>query len=225
MKILIIEDEKNIAEFLKISLSNNHHEIELSYDGEEAYRIALQNSYDMILLDLVLPSKDGLSILTDLRKNNINTPIILLSAQDLIENKVEGLDLGADDYLPKPFSFDELNARINALLRRANPSYSALLYHGELILDTIKHKAIVNDEEIKLTQKEYSLLECLMKNKDKVVSRQEISNYIWAKDEEAESNIVDVYVKRLRTKLGKDSRGEQFVKSVRAVGYRLNSKL
>jgi DNA-binding response OmpR family regulator len=225
MKILIIEDEKNIAKFLKLSLGDRGHEIELSYDGEEAYKIALHNNFDMILLDLALPSKDGLSVLTDLRKNNINTPIILLSAEDKIKNKIEGLDLGADDYLPKPFSFDELNARINALLRRSNPSYLALLYHGELILDTIKHLAIVNDEEIKLTRKEYALLECLMKNKNEIVTRKEIANYIWAKEEGAESNIVDVYVKRLRTKLGKDSRGEQFVKSVRAIGYKLNSKL
>ncbi len=217
MKILIIEDEKYIADFLKLSLSRLGHIVELSYDGEKGYELALASNYDILLLDLMLPSRSGMSLLRGLRENNINTPVILLSAQNSTENKIEGLELGADDYLPKPFSFDELNARINALLRRTRASYSTFLHFGELALDTVKHLAMVGSVEIKLTRREYSLLEYLMKNQNKVMTREDITVHTW--NESKESNVVDVYIKRLRTKLGKDFRGENFIKNIRSVGY------
>lgn len=225
MKLLIIEDEERIARFLERSLMEEGYEIDLSGDGKEGYELALNNHYSAIVLDLMLPNKDGLSILSDLRSNKINTPILILTARGESHDKVHGLNEGADDYLSKPFSFDELKARIKALIRRSDPSINTILVFDDLELDTVQHVAVRNGIDIDLTTKEYFLVEYLMRNKNKVVSREEIWNQVWPEKEYTESNIIDVYIKRIRNKLGaSQDAGKPLIKSVRGVGYVLGQK-
>jgi len=224
MKILVVEDEKKIASFIKTGLEEEKFLVDVAFDGEEGYEKATNNTYDLILLDIMLPKKNGLELLKELRSESNNTPVILLTALGTTENKVEGLDSGADDYLPKPFSFDELTSRIRAVLRRSSNEKTTQLVCGEITLDTVTHIAIKNGLEIDLTTKEYLLLEYLMRNKNKIISRINITQQVWKNDFEQESNIIDVYIKRLRNKIDGESE-KPYLQSIRGVGYRLRDTI
>lgn len=218
MKILVIEDEKKVASFIKKGLEEEYYTVDIALDGKNGIKLLKDNDYDLVILDLMLPYKDGFSIIKETRNEKITTPILILSAKDRIEDKVEGLDAGADDYLTKPFSFDELLARVRALLRRNEHEKSSLLKAGDLTLDTQTHKARRNNCDIELTPKEYSILEYLMKNKNKVVSRTRLSEHVYEINFDTGTNVIDVYINKLRNKLDKEF-DQQLLFTVRSVGY------
>lgn len=222
MKILLIEDEIRVADFIKQVLETEGYKIDVENEGYKGYSAALKNSYDIIILDLMLPGKDGISILTDLRENRINTPVLILTALSDIEDKVKGLNLGADDYLGKPFNYDELVARVKAILRRKElNSLDIFLEYENLKLNTQKRYVLKNDSMIELTIKEFEMLEYFMKNPNKIIPRDTVINAVWNTKSEGDSNIVDVYIRRLRTKIGKSINNKPIIKSIRGVGYSL----
>lgn len=220
MVILVIEDEKKVANFIKHGLEEERYTVEACGDGIEGCELILNNHYDLILLDVMLPGKDGFTILREAREAGVVTPIIMLTARSGTEDRVTGLDLGADDYLPKPFSFDELAARIRSIIRRSSPEKSTKLRCGDLVLDTISHIAVRAGVEIELTTKEYALLEYLMRNKNRILSRSTITQHVWKHNFDPESNIIDVYIKRLRSKIEIDL-SKPLIQSIRGVGYRM----
>ncbi len=220
MKVLVVEDEKKVANFIKHGLEEEGYSVDTAYDGLTALDSIMANEYDAIILDVMLPGKDGFAILKEIRSSGISTPVIMLTARANVEDRVAGLESGADDYLPKPFSFDELAARLRSILRRANPEKSTKLRSGDLILDTVAHIAYRLGREIELTSKEYSLLEFMMRNKNRILSRSTITQHVWKHNFDPESNIIDVYVKRLRSKIEKDG-DKPLIQSIRGVGYRL----
>ncbi len=220
MRILIIEDEIKIATFMKNGLKQERYEVDLETNGREGLELAMNTQYDLILLDVMLPGMNGIDILKELRANNYNVPVILISALDSTEDRVNGLDFGADDYISKPFSFDELAARIRAILRRTQKHKSTKLHAGEVTLDTVTHLAYRDNKEIELTTKEYSLLMFLMLHKNKVLTRNSITQNVWREDIDKDSNVIDVYVKKLRSKIEKKGT-RPTIQSIRSVGYRL----
>ncbi len=224
MKILVIEDEKKVAKFIKIGLEEERYSVDNAYDGKEGLDMALSNHYDAILLDIMLPEMSGYKVLEELRAAHRNLPVLLITALNTTQDKVNGLDLGADDYISKPFVLDELTARLRAILRRTTDTHSTKMQCGELILDSVSHIAYRNEREIELTTKEYSLLEFLMRNKNKIVSRSTITQHVWRQDYDPESNIIDVYIKRLRTKIDGESEKKPMIQSIRGVGYRLKEQ-
>lgn len=222
MKILLVEDEVRVADFIRQALEAENYTITIEYEGFKGYNQALKNKFDLIILDLMLPGKDGLSILTDLRENEINTPIMILTALSDVEDKIKGLNLGADDYLGKPFNYEELIARVKALIRRKELNSSDIyLEYENLRLNTAKRFVEKNDSTIELTIKEFELLEYLMLNKFQVISRKKITEDVWKTKSEGDSNLVDVYVKRLRSKIGKSINNKPIIRSVRGIGYSL----
>lgn len=222
MKILLIEDEKRVADFIRQVLTEEGFSIDIENEGFSGYSKALRNEYDLIILDLMLPGKDGLSILTDLRENKINTPILILTALSDINDRVKGLNLGADDYLGKPFSYDELVARIKAILRRkAFNNIDIFLEFENIKLNTQKRYVLKNGSMIELTIKEFELLEYLMRNRNQIIPRTTITSEVWNTKSDGDSNLVDVYIKRLRSKIGKSTNNKPIIKSVRGVGYSL----
>ncbi|MFN3306412.1 MAG: response regulator transcription factor [Candidatus Kapaibacteriota bacterium] len=221
MRILVVEDEKKLANFIKHGLEEERYIVEVANDGNKGLELAMNNHYDAILLDVMLPGKDGFTILRELRNAGISVPIMMLTARGATEDRVMGLDLGADDYLPKPFSFEELAARLRSILRRTSPEKSTKLQCGDLILDTVTHFAYRGGKEIELTTKEYALLEYLMRNKNRIVSRSSILQHVWKHSFDPESNIIDVYIKRLREKIEFDPNAPQLIQSIRGVGYRI----
>ena len=220
MRVLIIEDEIKIATFMKNGLKQERYEVDLETNGRNGLEIAMNTQYDLILLDVMLPGMNGIDILKELRANNYNVPVILISALDSTEDRVNGLDYGADDYISKPFSFDELAARIRAILRRTQKHKSTKLHAGEVTLDTVTHLAYRDNKEIELTTKEYSLLVYLMLHKNKVLTRNSITQNVWREDLDKDSNVIDVYVKKLRSKIEKKGT-RPTIQSIRTVGYRL----
>lgn len=218
MRILVVEDEKKVASFIKKGLEEEYYSVDVAFDGKEGLKLALSEEYDLIVLDLMLPFKDGLTILKEIRDEKIFTPVLILTARDTIQDKVTGLDSGADDYLAKPFSFEELLARIRALLRRNSIDKNNILKAGDLKLDTQAHKAFRNDIEIPLTQKEYAILEYLMRNKNRVISRTKLSEHIYEFHFDPETNVIDVYINKLRNKIDKGF-DKQIIHTVRGVGY------
>lgn len=220
MRVLIIEDEIKIASFMKNGLKQERYEVDLETNGRDGLELAMNTQYDLILLDVMLPGINGIEILKELRANNYNVPVILISALDSTEDRVNGLDFGADDYISKPFSFDELAARIRAILRRTQKHKSTKLHAGELTLDTVTHLAYRDNKEIELTTKEYSLLMFLMINKNKVLTRNSIIQNVWGEDLDKDSNVIDVYIKKLRSKIEKKGT-RPTIQSIRSVGYRL----
>ncbi|MCB0702302.1 MAG: response regulator transcription factor [Candidatus Kapaibacterium sp.] len=220
MRVLIIEDEIKIASFMKNGLKQERYEVDLETNGRDGLELAMNTQYDLILLDVMLPGINGIEILKELRANNYNVPVILISALDSTEDRVNGLDFGADDYISKPFSFDELAARIRAILRRTQKHKSTKLHAGELTLDTVTHLAYRDNKEIELTTKEYSLLMFLMINKNKVLTRNSITQNVWGEDLDKDSNVIDVYIKKLRSKIEKKGT-RPTIQSIRSVGYRL----
>lgn len=220
MRILVVEDEKKVANFIKHGLEEERYIVEIAQDGITGLDIAMNNHFDAILLDVMLPGKDGFTLLREMRDAGISTPVVMLTARGNVEDRVTGLDLGADDYLPKPFSFEELAARLRSILRRSSPEKTTKLRCGDLILDTVSHLAYRQGREIELTTKEYALMEYLMRNKNRILSRSTITQHVWKHNFDPESNIIDVYIKRLRSKIEKDDI-KPIIQSIRGVGYRM----
>jgi len=218
MRILVIEDEKKIADFIKRGLKEEGYAIDVAYDGEEGHFLAKTNDYDIILLDLMLPKIDGLALCKMLRKEGSATPIIMLTAKTTVEDKVTGLDTGADDYLTKPFAFEELLARIRAILRKKDAKTVNVLKVDDLTLDLLSHKVVRSGKEINLTTKEYALLEYLMRNAETIVTRTMISEHVWDVDFDTFTNVIDVYINYLRNKI--DSGFEKkLIHTIRGRGY------
>ncbi len=222
MKILIIEDDVKIINFLKKGLEEECYIVDYAINGEEGIYLASVNNYDLILLDIMLPIKDGIEVCKILRASKNLTPIIMLTAKDSIEDKIKGLDIGANDYLAKPFSFAELLARIRVQLR-AIPSVQTKLSIGDLELDLLNKIAIRANENIILTSKEFTLLEFLIKNKDRVLSETTINSAISSFEDSNISNIVNVYIYRLRNKIDKKF-DKKLIKTVRGIGFRISDK-
>jgi DNA-binding response OmpR family regulator len=218
MKILIIEDDKKIAQFLEKGLKEEGYVTHSVNDGDAGLKTATQEEWDMIILDRMLPKLDGLSVCKQIRKEGHKVPILILSAKSTVENKIEGLDSGADDYLTKPFAFSELLARVRALSRRKSESVGSTLEAGELILDLIGHKVTYLDKKIELTSREFSLLQFFMRRKGHVLSRTIIAESVWEYDFQGGTNIIDVYVNYLRTKLKKMT-GHDMIQTIRNRGY------
>jgi len=217
MRILVIEDERKIASFIKRGLREEGYIVDIALDGDEGYRLTAENEYALIILDIMLPKKDGITLCRQLRQDGIESPVLMLTAKDSVQDKVKGLDSGADDYLTKPFAFEELLARIRALLRKG-VQRSARLQVGDLVLDTAAHKATRSGREIVLTMKEYALLAYLMRNAATVVTRTMIAENIWEIDFDTGTNIIDVYINYLRNKI--DSGHEKkLIQTVRGRGY------
>jgi len=218
MRILVVEDEKKVARFIQQGLEEERYAVEVALDGDEGLRKAETECYDLIILDIMLPKKNGIEVTRDFRANNGTTPILMLTAKTATEDKVEGLDSGADDYLTKPFAFAELLARVRSLLRRGSLEKSTILTAVDLELDTVTHKARRGSRTIELTAKEYALLEFLLRNRDRVLSRTIISEHIWDYSFDTGTNLIDVYVNHLRHKI--DSGFEKkLIHTVRGVGY------
>lgn len=222
MKILIIEDDQKIVNFLKKGLEEESYTVDFSLNGDEGSYLASVNNYDLILLDIMLPVKDGIEVCKGLRASDIQTPIIMLTAKDSIEDRIKGLDIGANDYLPKPFSFAELLARIRVQLRAVNISQTTLCIN-DLELNLLNKTAKRGNDNITLTAKEFAILELLIKNKNKVLSETIISDSLSNFDTDNISNIVNVYIYRLRNKIDKPYE-KKLIKTVRGLGFIINDE-
>lgn len=220
MRILVIEDEKKIADFIKRGLKEEGYAIDIAHDGEKGLFLAKTNDYDLILLDLMLPKIDGITLCKQLKADKIAAPVIMLTAKDTVKDKVSGLDAGADDYLTKPFAFEELLARVRAILRKKQPHAVNRLKAGDLELDLFTHKVTRAGKEITLTAKEYSLLEYLMRNGGKVVTRTMISEHVWDIDFDTFTNVIDVYINYLRNKID-SGYDHKLIQTIRGRGYML----
>ena len=218
MRILVVEDEKKVANFIKQGLEEEGYAVDWAADGQAGLVLALDGVHDLIVLDLNLPKMDGLKVLQELRKAKIKAPVLLLTIRAMIEDKVLGLDAGADDYLTKPFSFQELLARIRALLRRRLEAESALLQVGDLTLDPSRRLVRRGPEKIDLSTKEFALLDYFMRNPGRVLTRTMIAEHVWDYDFDTGTNIIDVYVNFLRKKIDGD-RDVKLIHTVRGVGY------
>jgi DNA-binding response OmpR family regulator len=221
VRVLLVEDNRRLNNSLKTSLVDDGYAVDSAYDGEDGEELAGIYPYDAIILDIMLPRRDGLEICRDLRGRRNNTPILLLTARDTIEDRVIGLDSGADDYLIKPFAIEELRARLRALLRRDASDKSNVLSVADLTLDPATHHVERAGRPIELTAKEFALLEYFMRNAGRVISREMAESHIWSYDFQAASNVVDVYIRRLRRKID-EPYPVKLLETVRGVGYRLS---
>lgn len=223
MRILVVEDEPGIANFVRQGLTEAGYAVDLAWNGHEGLDYALAADYDVLVLDIMLPKMDGLELLRELRRLGDKTPALMLTARDTVDNRVEGLDAGADDYLVKPFAFPELLARVRALLRRPPLQVGTILRVGDLEMDTAKRKVRRSDHPIELSPREYAVLEYLMRHPNQVLTRTQISEHVWNFDFFNESNVVDVYVGYLRRKI---DQGENLplIHTVRGVGYRMSEE-
>jgi DNA-binding response OmpR family regulator len=221
MYVLIIEDERRLSQLIRRVLEEEGHTVDTAYDGEEGLAMALEASHDVIVLDVMLPHLDGFQVCRRLRANRVDTPVILLTALDGVDDRVRGLDAGADDYLPKPFAFQELLARLRALGRRkVHGREPGELRVDDLVLDLQRRRARRAERSIDLSPKEFSLLEFLMRNEGRVVTRTQILDHLWGYDYDSESNLVDVYVAYLRRKVDKGHE-RPLIRTVRGIGYAL----
>lgn len=220
MTILIIEDEVKLVEILKKALRGERYAYDVAYDGEEGLKKALNGNYSLIILDLSLPKKDGMEVCKELRAKFIHTPIIMLTARGVIENRVEGLDVGADDYLLKPFSLDELFARIRAVLRRRKVTEVPLLHIADIVIDGKKHEVTRGGLLLPLTPKEYRLLDTLMRNKGQAVSRKQLIEEAWGPHFQESNNELNVHIRYLRRKVDSE-RKVPLIQTIRGVGYAL----
>jgi heavy metal response regulator len=221
MRILLVEDDQRIAHFIEKGLSEAGYIVDLAVDGNDAIVDALATPYDLVVLDIMLPGCDGFEVLKRVRDAGAKMPVIMLTARDTVDDKVRGLDAGADDYLTKPFTFAELEARIRALLRRGTGEPTAQLQAGDLVLDPVSHTVKRDDVIIELTPKEYAVLEYFMRSPGRVLTRTQIIEHVWQYQFDTDTNLVDVYVNRLRRKLG-DQDGK-LLQTVRGVGYTLRA--
>lgn len=220
MRILLVEDEKGVANFIKKGLEEELYTIDHSVDAEGGLNLISVNQYDLIILDIMLPGMSGIELCREIRKKGIPSPVMMLTARDTVDDKVTGLDSGADDYMTKPFSFDEFLARIRALLRRKQDKLTELVY-GELKIDTVAHRAYVGSKEIMLRPKEYAILIYLLRNRGRVLSRTQILENVWGYDFNPNTNIVDVHIKALRERLD-EANMQNLIRSVRGVGYMID---
>jgi two-component system, OmpR family, response regulator len=220
MKVLLIEDDRKISSFVKKALKEQGFLVETCENGDDGYKLATAQAFDVILLDIMLPGRDGLSILRGLRDKKITVPVILLTARSALQERVEGLNLGADDYLSKPFYIEELLARIHAVARRATGDQLSLMQAGRLTINLITREVLLGKEKVDLTVREFSLLELLMRAPGRVFTRTQILEHVWGYDFDPQTNVVDVYVRRLRSKVD-DNSEHPLIETVRGVGYRL----
>jgi DNA-binding response OmpR family regulator len=220
MRILIVEDERKLLASLKQGMEEHNYAVDVAENGEDGLHWALNFTYDVIVLDIMLPVKSGLEVCRELRDQRIGTPVLMLTARDTVDDRVTGLDAGADDYLVKPFAFRELLARIRALSRRDSYQKSTTLTVGNLTLDTLRHLAYREELPIELSTKEYTLLELLMLHPNQVFTRQVIAEHLWSYDDMPDSNVVDVYIRYLRKKID-DNYEEKYITTIRGTGYQL----
>ena len=222
MHILVVEDEQRLAVLLRRVLSEERHAVDLAFDGAEGLNLAASDTYDLVILDLMLPGVDGLEICRTLRRAGIQVPVLMLTARGAVEDRVAGLNVGADDYLVKPFAMEELLARVAALLRRRGQGFDAAtqLQVGDLTLDLLRHEARRDGRVIELTAKEFSLLEFLMRHPGQVLTRTQIIDHVWQYDSEALSNVVDIYIHYLRDKIDRGF-AHPMLKTMRGVGYKI----
>ena len=218
MRILVIEDDKKVASFIKRGLKEENYAVDVSHNGEDKLYLSRINEYDIIILDIMLPGKDGFQVCKELRRSHVSIPIIMLTARDSIEDKVKGLDGGADDYLTKPFAFEELLARIRALLRRNQDNKINTLKVADLELNPVTHEVTRGREKINLTAREYALLEYLIRNKGKVMKETMIIEHVWDMNFDPFSNIVNVYIHHLREKIDRRFQ-KKLIHTIRGVGY------
>ncbi|MFQ5899944.1 MAG: response regulator [Thermodesulfobacteriota bacterium] len=223
MRILVVEDEKKVASFIKKGLEEEGYAVDIAYDGIEGEYLAEVNDYDAIILDIMLPKKNGIEVLKSLRSKDIKNPVLLLTARGEVEDKVRGFDSGADDYLTKPFAYEEFLARIKALLRRGKSEDIPTLTYADLSLNPLTRKAKRGEKEFDLTTKEYSLLEYFLRNPERVLTRVLISEHVWDFNFDSFTNIIDVYINHLRSKVDKGF-PEKLIHTVRGVGYILRKK-
>jgi len=223
MKILVVEDEKKTGAYLRKGLAENGFSVDVTDEGGEGLQLAKTRTYDLLVLDVMLPERDGWSILSELRRSGKRTPVLFLTARDTIADRVKGLELGADDYLVKPFAFSELLARIRSILRRTSGSQPESQQIGDLAIDLVRHKAMRSRKPLELTPKEFALLALLARRTGEVLSRRFIAGQIWDIHFESETNVVDVHVRRLRSKVD-DPFPQKLIHTVRGVGYVLEER-
>ena len=219
MRILLVEDEKKLSDVIKKGLIEEGYAVDQAFNGEEGLYLAESESYDVIILDIMLPKIDGMTVCKELRKKGIVIPVLMLTAKTRVEDKVTGLNVGADDYLTKPFEFIELKSRVHALIRRSSQKPVSVISIGDIEIDTVKHIIKKKGKEIELTAKEFAILEFLARHKDEVITRTQIMEHIWDYNFEGLSNVVDVFIASLRKKL----KGK-VIKTVHGVGYKLSDK-
>lgn len=221
MVILLAEDEIKLAEYIKDALEKEHFTVEVAADGEQAIKKISVNDYDLIILDVMLPKKDGFEVVREMRELKLNTPVLILTAKKLSDDKIKGLNLGADDYMVKPFEMGELLARIRALVRRSENLKPNKLEVSDLVLDTLSHEVYRGGQAIKLTSKEYRILEYLLRHADQVCTRTMINEHIWGFNY-VKSNVIDVYITRLRQKI--DAQGQKpLIQTIHGTGYKIRA--
>lgn len=220
MRILLVEDNPRLSHSLRVSLEDDGYAVDCAFDGLDGEEMGRMPVYDIIILDVMLPGKDGIEVCRTLRDERIRTPILMLTARDALDDRVQGLDSGADDYLVKPFEMEELRARIRALLRRESPAKGGLLRAGDMTLDPARHTVERDGQRIDLTAKEFALLEYLMRRPGHLVTREMAEEHLWSDEHLVASNVVDVYIRRLRRKVD-DPFHEKLLETVRGLGYRL----
>jgi DNA-binding response OmpR family regulator len=223
MRILVIEDDKDLVQFVRKGLQEERHAVDVAEDGEAGLELAGSGGYDLMIVDVMLPKLDGLTLCRRVRGRGDRTPILLLTARDTVEDKVAGLDTGADDYLTKPFAFAELVARVRALIRRGGPPPAGELKAADLVVDPAAHRVRRAGKEISLTNKEYALLEYLLRNRNRVLTRTAIIEHVWGINYDPMTNIVDVHIRALRSKIDKDF-SPPLIITVRGVGYMLETE-
>ena len=222
MRVLVVEDDARVASFIRRGLREEQYTVDVAKDGEQGLFLAQTNDYDLIILDLVLPKRDGLEVLRTLRAAQVTTPTLILTAKGKPNEKVTGLNAGADDYLPKPFDFNELLARVRALLRRRGDLIPTVLRAGNLELDALHHRVTRGGRELVLTNREYALLEFLLRHQDQVVTRTMLTEHVWEHDFDPFSNVINVCVARLREKIDKGS-SPKLLHTLRGKGYMLRT--
>ena len=220
MRILIVEDEKPLADVIKQGLGEEGYAVDVAYNGEDGLFLAENEPYDLIILDIMLPIVDGMTILKKVRRRGIKSPVLMLTARDALFDKVSGLDSGADDYLTKPFLFEELLARIRALLRRSSEVKTSMMEIGDLVINMATHEVKRNGKDISLTAKEYALLEYMALNKNKVLNRTSLTEHLYDQDFNLDSNVIDVFINRIRMKIDKGF-DKGLIHTVRGAGYML----
>ncbi len=224
MRILVVEDEHRIAQAIKDGLEQESYAVDVTYDGLDGYNSARTAEYDLIILDVMLPEMNGFEVCRTLRHDKIHTPILMLTAKDQAQDVVHGLDNGADDYLAKPFSFEVLLARVRALLRRPKESAGQTLQAGDLVLDPSRHEVKRAGKLVELSSKEYALLEYLLRNQDRVLSKNNIISHVWDFDADILPNNVEVFINYLRAKVDKPFKGPNLIQTVRGFGYKLKAQ-
>jgi len=224
MRILVVEDEHKIANSIKKGLEQEAYAVDVAYDGEDGFAFASTEDYDVIILDIMLPKMSGIEVCKQLRASRIHTPILMLTAKGQLNDKVEGLNAGADDYLVKPFAFAELLARVKALTRRPKESFGSVLSVEDLSLNTLTYEVKRSDKQIELSKKEYALLEYLLRNQGRILTKDQIINHVWDYDADILPNTVEVYIGYLRNKIDKPFTDKPaLIRTVRGFGYRIGS--